>query len=192
MSSSYMYEALVFLHFILLVNKGNVTKNISCSRTHITGTLIGYTVQKITRSWIVLTQPAGVWTFSEIISFYLVPNRTQSVIDVLSMKKYCVSWRTRPMISQNPLILWVRRKRWHLTCGDISSRSRGIAMCDVSVCGAHEQHLDEQYVVYRAHKLENVSDVQLLRPNASNGVWAFDWLRYRCALNQKPGVSIQR
>lgn len=63
--------------------------NFSCSCTYITGALIGYTVQKTSKAWIVLAQGSEMPPCSEMRSPHLISNRTCNVLEVLPRKEDC-------------------------------------------------------------------------------------------------------
>lgn len=55
----------------------------NCSGTYVTGTLIGYTMQRITNIWIALTLAASMRPFFKMVTSCLMFNHTREVFELL-------------------------------------------------------------------------------------------------------------
>lgn len=57
-ASQSTFEATIFLYGVLPVDTSIVNENLSCACTYVKGTLVGYTVRKITKAWTAQTHAA--------------------------------------------------------------------------------------------------------------------------------------
>lgn len=87
MTSPSTFKALVILKDTSLIITSTFTKKLGCYCTYITGRAIGYTVQKITKDWILLAQTAGTRPFSKSVLPYLIFNRTRNIFEILTSRE---------------------------------------------------------------------------------------------------------
>lgn len=86
-SSPSRFGAHVLLHNISMVNKGIVVRKICYFRTSVTMTLIGYTMQSITKTKIVLTHTAGIRPLSKLFTCYLIFSSVINVFEILPTRE---------------------------------------------------------------------------------------------------------
>lgn len=79
---------LAFLYGILSVHTSIFTEQLSCFRTHVAETLIGYAMQDITKALITLANAARMRPFSNMGALYLMWNRILKDFEISSRREH--------------------------------------------------------------------------------------------------------
>lgn len=88
MSSPSTFEALSFLHSVLLFNTSNYTRTSNCSSTYRKWTVAGCTAQKFTKAWILIAWVTGMRPFSKMALPYFLFICCRILFDGFSRKEH--------------------------------------------------------------------------------------------------------
>lgn len=143
-------------------------QHLRCTLTYVTGTLIGYTVQKIPKAWISLPHTAEVRPFSEIVFSYLNLIALEACSRHRQERKRAMLQDCRPMILQNPLVLWTRRNQLQSRCA--TDQQLSTTRCDMWTTFTWTTLTEHWQIVHAISVMitEKVVHVQALRRKAPN------------------------
>lgn len=149
-------ESAILLHDILHVNTIIVTNKLSCSSRYIADTLIWYSVQNITKAWRSLRWVAEMRLFYKTLFFTSRSIRLGTYLTYCQGRKTALLQDHRSMILQIPVVLWAKKRTGSWVVGEISSRRRGFLIGDISVSGALQQRIVEQYTLHGAQSIQKL------------------------------------